>query len=306
MFLICSRVSFLSSRRAFGAQRGGFDMQSASRPAPADASNARAIYCDDTGVYVWPRTPLIWLYNRPGGGTYFRKVSPLEAWAHVSEWHGPETDGDGIASALISACAYLNSGDPDEARKWIDKIRLPPLTPEGLLKARWMTQPRVPAGSPDGGQWGEDGYQTTQVPAPIKNARTPVRVFLRGVGSTYLDLEFSQMVDLFDQNLQQEGIEVRFTSAYRTRAQQAQLRNDPTARTPAVNSLHSAGLAIDVNYESFNERQQQIIRRVALQAGLSWGGNFPTPDVRHFYFDTGENREKLINNFQNSVNLLER
>jgi len=60
-----------------------------------------------------------------------------------------------------------------------------------------------------------------------------------------------------------------------------------------------------VRYLTLPPDQQLIIRNAAAGAGLSWGGNFTTPDPVHFYFDPGGNRTMLINNFTGQVQILQ-
>lgn len=102
------------------------------------------------------------------------------------------------------------------------------------------------------------------------------------------------------------GGDLSFNSAFRTSEHQSELRNDPNAITPAETSLHSAGFAIDVNYRSLadqcggltGDQQRTVIREAAAAAGLGWGGNFNDPDPPHFYYDSGGNREDLVNQAQ--------
>lgn len=136
-----------------------------------------------------------------------------------------------------------------------------------------------------------------------------VKVNLNGKGDTYLDKDFKVNVDTFIDEASKNGVTLKFNSAYRSPKYQKGLKGDPTAITPATNSLHSAGLAVDVNYASLSnirggltgDQQRTIIRNAASAAGLSWGGNFKTPDVPHFYIDPGTSRVDLINNATNSL-----
>jgi hypothetical protein len=122
---------------------------------------SRALFCDDEGVYVWPRTPLVWRSAEPDRWPFFKRLPLLDAWRHLAAWHGLDVDAAKVAEMLTYACAGFDAGEPESVRKWVVYMPLPPLTPEAVAKAdRWMTQPRVPAGSRDGGQWGPGGYQT--------------------------------------------------------------------------------------------------------------------------------------------------
>lgn len=115
--------------------------------------------------------------------------------------------------------------------------------------------------------------------------RAAVAVSLRGLGATYLDAQFATMVQQFDRNLQQDGIVVRFTSGYRSDEAQGALRGDPSAIAPARYSLHSSGLAIDIDFKRFDGVRQAQILEDARDAGLTWGGSFRRQDVVHFFYD---------------------
>jgi len=122
-----------------------------------------------------------------------------------------------------------------------------------------------------------------------------VEVQLPGIGRTYLDDAFAPRVQQFVQNAQQHGLTPQFNSAYRTPEQQRALQSDPNAVTPAQQSLHSAGFAVDVNYDSLpNDAQRQVLRDAATAAGLDWGGSFRPPDRPHFYSDPGGDRAQRI------------
>ncbi len=95
------------------------------------------------------------------------------------------------------------------------------------------------------------------------------------------------------------GGQFYFNSAFRTVAQQGNLQNDPTAITPATLSLHSSGLAVDVNYSSLaSDELRTVVRNAASASGLNWGGNFGAPDPPHFYFNPGGDRAQLVNDAQ--------
>lgn len=71
--------------------------------------------------------------------------------------------------------------------------------------------------------------------------------YLPGLGPTYLDPQFAHRVSSFIANAQKRGVGVGFASGYRNQDVQDALQDDPTATTPATNSLHSAGRAIDIH-----------------------------------------------------------
>jgi hypothetical protein len=122
-------------------------------------------------------------------------------------------------------------------------------------------------------------------------------VSLRGLGTTYLDSEFANRVAA----AQQAGVVIRYTSGYRSPDEQTALLSDPNATTPAALSLHSAGLAIDVDWQHLTPDQRHSVLTAAADAGLSWGGNFKRPDPVHFYYDPGGERRRVIADFTESV-----
>jgi RHS repeat-associated protein len=133
---------------------------------------------------------------------------------------------------------------------------------------------------------------------------------LPGIGATYLDDHFSPAVEDFLTTANELGVhDLRVTSAFRSTQYQQQLRANPSgnsATTPAANSLHSAGWAIDVNFRTRSTEDRQRILDAADATGLSWGGNFSKPDRVHFYIDpTGGSkklRKRLIRQAQNDYN----
>lgn len=139
-------------------------------------------------------------------------------------------------------------------------------------------------------------------PPPLKS-RNAVQANLPGRDADqFLDSNFANRVSKFQQYANEDGDTLRFSSAYRTPEFQATLRDDPNAITPAKNSLHSAGLAVDVEgFNSFPADKQQRIREAAQAAGLSWGGNFRKPDPVHFYYDPGDDRRSLITDFGEQI-----
>ena len=117
--------------------------------------------------------------------------------------------------------------------------------------------------------------QTPQDPPPSTGGRTAVAVDLPGVPeTTYLDSEFAPKIDAFIKYALEAGHELRFTSAYRTPEKQQYMIDHRIGTTPAPNSVHKAGLAVDVD---FPKESQSIIRNAAERAGLSWGVQRPGP-----------------------------
>ncbi|KAB8161366.1 hypothetical protein FKV24_019060, partial [Lysobacter maris] len=148
-----------------------------------------------------------------------------------------------------------------------------------------------------------------------RNKRVPdmKRVTLPGLGNSFLDSGFADRVDTWKQDAARQGVKIKFNSAFRAQDRQDSLRGDPSAITPARLSLHSAGFAVDVNYSSLRnipggltgDQQRTILRDAATKAGLSWGGNFRTPDPPHFFRDPGGDRSKLIDEASRQVELLQ-
>lgn len=144
---------------------------------------------------------------------------------------------------------------------------------------------------------------------PSTGGRTAVLVDLPGKPGSYLDSEFAPKVDAFVRYAREAGHDITFSSADRTQEDQDEIRRSGNGTTPAKQSLHSAGLAVDVDqFAKFLEPKQLAIRNAAERAGLSWGGAFrPEPDTMHFYLDPipGQDRTELINNFAEQVRRLQ-
>ena len=131
------------------------------------------------------------------------------------------------------------------------------------------------------------------------------RYYLPGVGVTYLDPDFADKIGNLTLAAQSDNIPLRFNYAYRDQAAQDQLKNDPAAVTPADRSLHSTGNAVDIHVSSFTPAMLSKLVSDAAAAGISWGGNFSTPDPAHFYVDPGGNRDNRIDSFSQAVQNLQ-
>jgi hypothetical protein len=89
----------------------------------------------------------------------------------------------------------------------------------------------------------------------------------------------------FIHELRQNGVPVTLNSAFRTTHTQAPLHGNKDGGAAPGRSLREAGYAIDLNWEILNDEQQALARQIAPKYGLSWGGNLPKYDPRHFYVD---------------------
>jgi RHS repeat-associated protein len=125
------------------------------------------------------------------------------------------------------------------------------------------------------------------------------KVTLPGLGDTLLDESFMPTIQKWMALNEAAGMSVRFTEAFRTTAYQQGLANNRHAVTPAPAgaSLHEAGFAVDISWNSLASEQQHTVLNNATSVGLDWGGHFHLPDPVHFYHDPGD-RQKWINDAQ--------
>jgi RHS repeat-associated protein len=123
------------------------------------------------------------------------------------------------------------------------------------------------------------------------------KVFLPGLGNTYLDDSFYPRVKKWMDANDKAGIPIDFSQGFRTTEQQQALASDPAATTPAApgNSLHEAGFAVDIRWSKVPKSQQGIVVQNATNVGLVWGGNFkhPKPDPVHFQRDPGNRKDRI-------------
>jgi hypothetical protein len=182
---------------------------------------------------------------------------------------------------------------PDKPRTYVPPSTPPAPTMLDRTPPTAAPPPPVPSQAP------------AQETVPSSEGRTAVAVDLPGRPGSYLDGEFAPKVDAFIRYAREAGHDITFSSADRTQEKQDEIRRSGTGTTPAEQSLHSAGLAVDVDkFVQFPEAKKLAIRNAAERAGLSWGGTFSDPI--HFYFDPipGQDRTALINNFAEQVRLL--
>ena len=162
--------------------------------------------------------------------------------------------------------------------------------------------PTLLGGLPPDGQPRDLG-QDPDPAATQRRPRTAVAANLPGQAeTTYLDSEFAPKVNDFIKFAKEDGISLNFSSAYRSQEKQTQMFQNNEGKMPAKQSLHSAGLAVDVDgFDDLPAVTKLAIRRAAERAGLSWGGTFG--DDRHFHLDPipGQDRTKLIEDFAEQV-----
>jgi hypothetical protein len=220
-----------------------------------------------------------------------------------------ESSKPSTGERALAAIAAVQLGLPEIAPERMEK-----LARSSLAKSFNPDEPRVPGGNGrESGEWtsggGVAGVQVAEddsVQSDTSPDRHAAAVNLRGLGRTYLDAEFADRVAAFDHLAQEGGVTLQYLSGYRTQNYQDTLHTDPQAITPAKLSLHSAGLAVDIDWNSLNAGQQGVVLEAAKQAGLQWGGIFHAQsDPRHFYYDPGGNRQQLIDNFTESLKRLQ-
>ena len=87
------------------------------------------------------------------------------------------------------------------------------------------------------------------------------KVFLPGLGNTYLDDAFYPRVKKWMDANDKAGIPLSFSEAFRTTEYQDSLASNPNATTPAApgNSLHEAGFAVDIRWSKVPKSQQGIV-----------------------------------------------
>jgi hypothetical protein len=132
-----------------------------------------------------------------------------------------------------------------------------------------------------------------------------VPVTLPGLGSTYLNSRMVGPVNNFVANAAASGTDIKFSSAFRTTNNQSKL-NESNSTTPAApgSSLHEAGYAVDINWREIPADQRQNVVDAAVNAGLSWGGNFRRPDPVHFFSNPTGSRENAIQDAQRKYRCL--
>ena len=141
------------------------------------------------------------------------------------------------------------------------------------------------------------------------DGRELIRVNLPGItgdGTTtnlhsWLDSDFASRVGDFVECCTTLGVDVRITSAFRSRAHQ----KDVNAKVK--HSLHSAGWAIDINWGGLSDDSRGLVLIAAYLSGLKSGMSFssdPTSgdfDPVHFYAEPTGDRAALIENAAQTI-----
>jgi RHS repeat-associated protein len=117
---------------------------------------------------------------------------------------------------------------------------------------------------------------------------------VNGVINTFLNTNFSVCVNGFIQLCSSWGINIQVTSAYRSPAYENVLAQTNPLAQGVQYSLHSCGLAIDINWNGIAAQDRDWVLWAAEQAGLSWGGTFTPPDPVHFYQNPPTDRATAV------------
>ena len=126
-----------------------------------------------------------------------------------------------------------------------------------------------------------------------------VSVRLPGLGNTYIDSSMVGPINDFMDNVARAGVDVSFSSAFRTTERQMRL-NSSNSTTPATagTSLHEAGYAVDIHWRQIPASERQTVVDAAADAGLFWGGHFKHRDPVHFYMNPHGRRSRAIRDAQ--------
>ena len=129
-------------------------------------------------------------------------------------------------------------------------------------------------------------------PAKVDPKGMPVLMFVDDKAHT----QFSG----FLMDLQDWGIDLKVTDAFRTNGMQASLSGNAYGGTSYGNSLHEAGFAIDINWNKLTPEQRTFSLERANVWGLSWGGGFKKYDPIHFYVDPFKNQQQRAQAIRNA------
>jgi hypothetical protein len=100
--------------------------------APARSTDRpRTLVCTQDGIWLWPGTPLA-----------ERRRSVISAlpkstiYDRVTKLHGPAAIYSAVVPCVDHAAALLSDGQTERAQRSLDRSRLPPVTPDGMLLMR--------------------------------------------------------------------------------------------------------------------------------------------------------------------------
>jgi len=168
----------------------------------------------------------------------------------------------------------------------------------GTGQSFWcMMMGGCPGGSGGSSGGGGSGGNTTSAPPPsppvdtgrpaltLHSSTCPLWVpsgdyTLGSNANPWFTSDMSAVLSTAFLNLNQQGISPMITSGFRTAADQLRMRQGAAGPNPAaVISWHQVGQAVDFNTMggNFDSIQNEMINQ-----GLTWGGNFRTPDPVHF------------------------
>ena len=129
----------------------------------------------------------------------------------------------------------------------------------------------------------------------------PAKIDPKGVPVLmYVDDQAHTQFTGFLMDLQDWGINVKVTDAFRTNGMQALLSGNSYGGATYGNSLHEAGFAIDINWNSLSSDQQKFALDRASAWGLKWGGDFNPYDPVHFYVDAFKTRQERVQAIKNA------
>lgn len=124
----------------------------------------------------------------------------------------------------------------------------------------------------------------------------PAKVDPRGMPVLmYVDDKAHTQFTGFLMDLQDWGIDVRVTDAFRTNGMQALVSGNVYGGAAYGASLHEAGFAIDINWRALTAGQRTFAQERAGSWGLKWGGPFKPADPVHFYTGPFKNKAQRVN-----------
>ena len=131
------------------------------------------------------------------------------------------------------------------------------------------------------------------------DGRILVPVNLPGIGNTFLDYNFYVLVQDWINCAAECGIEIQIRGprgSFRTTEMQQEIRELSPDLASKGTSVHECGFAVDINWYSLSETQQEKVVGLATELGIEWGNSFGEP--WHFYREVPggrDNREDYAN-----------